>query len=200
MMRHPLSSACFLIAAVALEAGTLGCNKAKELADSVKDSAEKGLERAKSAAQEQVDNLKQAAGQTKDQLGLSGSFELTIDAPVSTSACAATLVGGARGVSVLKLSSTPSGRDEAFPSVYVQAQAPSASLVELTGRDCDAIVFVQPTANGPIWYATSASPVTLKIMSTVDGKLTAEFQGKVRNSATGQELPLQGKLTAKIEH
>ena len=122
-----------------------GCGKSvSDIAGSIRDAAQQGAQQVSKSVSETAGQVTQEAQRVTDkvggELGMAGSAELTIDAPLQTKACFAKLIASQVGrPSVLQLQSYRDARDETFPSVFVRAQVPTGGLA------------------GPVWSASSAA-------------------------------------------
>lgn len=167
------------------------------------------LDKAKNAVTENAAKAKQAVQgtmadttqQVQEQLNLAGSIELTADAPIKTDACYVRLLPQGSGrPTVLQLQSYRDAERETFPSIFLQAHVQANSIGELIGEPLAARLFVQREAQGPILFSEVATPIELKIIAVEDKLLTAELSGTaLRDTATGAELPVTGKLTGVFE-
>jgi hypothetical protein len=191
---------------VAALAALAGCSKDKltEMVDEAKQQVSENVDKASQAVQEKAKaagGAAAAAGNSaQQQLGLAGSMEFTLDAPVKTKGCYVLFLAGRGGrPSVLQLRSYAAADQEAFPSALIQAQTEAASLNELVGKTVAAQTFVQAEPSGPVWHTIGAQPLQLTIKAVADKQLTAELTGSAVNTATGQSAPVSGKIDGYLE-
>jgi hypothetical protein len=176
-----------LLAIAALLAGCDAAQNAAQNAQQAANQAQKAVvestEATKAAIQEQA-----------------GGSELTLNGPVKTAACYVNFTPAVAGrASLLTLQSYRSAESEVFPSLYVQAQVPTASLTELVGQTVTAQMFVKPTATGPTWATDPAHGVQLKIVAIDGAEVTAELAcGELLPSDGGVPFSPTGKFTAVV--
>jgi hypothetical protein len=172
-----------------------GCNREKlgELAD-----------KAKQAVTESAEQVKEKAGvvtdATKEQMALAGSCEVMLDAPIASSACYVTFLQQASGrPNVLQVRSYRNANQESFPSLMLQSQVNANGISELVGQTIPGQLFVQPAQDAPVWFCPPGGHVDLKIVAVDDKQLNAEIiGGSLRNSRTGGDQPVSGKLTGVL--
>jgi hypothetical protein len=101
---------------------------------------------------------------------------------------------------VLQLQSYSDADRETFPSVFLQAHVQANSIAELIGEPLAARLFVQREAQGPVLFSDVSTPIELKITAVQDQLVSAELTGAaLRNTTTGAETPVTGKLTGVLE-
>ena len=156
------------------------------------------------AVQEQVQSVQESASQAietvQETVGGSGSAELTIDKPLTASACYATLVQpGAGRTAILEIKNYRTTEDESFPSYLFHAAAPGNSWSQLAGQTLSGRLFVRYSPDGPIWFSSPDQPVEVRI-STSDGKtVEAEIASGSLTSTDATPLPaLSGKFHAVV--
>lgn len=176
------------------------CNKSEisDLVGKVKQTASESTEKVSQAVSEQIG---ETADQVQEQLNLAGSIELTLDSPIASQACYAQLIRQGSGrPNVLQLRSYRSADNESFPSVFLQAQVQADSPSELVGQIVSSRLFVQPTADGPLWYSATGNPVELKVVSVEEHLLTAELAGGLLQSTTdGAEVKANGTFCGVLD-
>jgi hypothetical protein len=177
-----------------------GCSK-EDLTgalDKAKNAVSENAAKAKDAVQSKMGAT---ADQVQQQLNLAGSIELTVGDAVKTDACYVSLLPqGAGRPTVLQLQSYRDAEHESFPSVFLQAHVQANSMAELIGEPIAARLFVQREAQGPVLFSDIATPIELKITSVEERVISAELSGaKLRDTSTGAELPVTGKLTGVFE-
>ena len=174
-----------LAALLALLLGT-GCDKISGV-----------LEDPGKAVQEQVKAVQETASQAvetvQETVGGSGSAELTLDKPLATAACYATLVQpGAGRTAILEFKNYSTPKEESFPSYLFHAAAPGNSWSELAGQTLSGQLYVRFAQDGPIWFSSHAQPVEVRI-TTSDGKtVEAEIASGSLTSTDGTPLPAVG--------
>jgi hypothetical protein len=159
-------------------------------------------ETANQVTQTVTETVDKTQNQAKEQLGMVGSSEVALDpavgAPVKAPACYAAFTpptGGREGV--LTLRSYREAEKETFPSFYLQATTPAATLAELAGQTLPAQMFVKPSVDGATWHTTPAAPVQLKIVS-IDKQVTAEVIGGSLASTDGKPTKASGKFVGVL--
>lgn len=176
-----------------------GCSKEKltALADQAKKTVAEQTEKVADSVKEQAGLATDAA---KEQLALAGSCAVTLDAPMSTTACYVSFVlQGSERPAALQLRSYRNPDQESFPSVMVQAPVKAGGLSELVGQTVSAQLFVQQQQDSPIWSCPTGKHLDLKIVSWDEKLLQAEIVGgSVRNSLSGADLSVTGKFTAVL--
>jgi hypothetical protein len=178
----------------------IGCSK-DDLAgalDKAKNAMSENAAKAKEAVQSKMDATTE---QVQQQLNLAGTIELTAGDVVKTEACYLSLIPQGSGrPTVLRLQSYRDAERESFPSVFLQAHVQANSVAELIGEPLAARLFVQRDAQGPILFSDVATPVELKITAVEERLISAELSGtKLRDTSTGAEIPVTGKLTGVLE-
>jgi hypothetical protein len=186
-----LAFSCILLVAVS------GCSK-KELDDMMN----KAKETVDSGAKSVQDKVEGSITTTNEKLGLSGTIAVTLDKTEATDACYASFINFQETdrPNVLKLQSYSSLSQESYPSALIQAQTDRQSIEQLSGQTVSAQMFFKPGQYGAIWYTQPTEPIQLKINSTTDGKVIAEFAGgKLYNTATGASVTPTGRVEGKYE-
>lgn len=197
-----IRSLTFLTPFLLLPYVAAGCSSEKlnELANKAKQTVSEQADKITDSVKEKTGMATDAA---KEQLALAGSCELTLDAPLSTSACYVTfLPQGSDRPSVLQLRSYREPAQESFPSVFFQAQVKAGGISELQGQTVPGELFVQKAQDGPIWSCKTGTHVDLKVVSTsADGKqMNAEFVGgAVSSSQSGADQPVTGKVNGVLQ-
>lgn len=191
-------SLCFLAwVAATLFAG--GCSKEKmsELVDQAKEQVSENVGQASQSLQQTA----QAASDTaQQQLGLAGSMQFALDAPVTTKGCYVAFIAGHGGrPAVLQLRSYPTADQEAFPAALIQAQVEAQSVNDLVGKTVSAQAFVQAEPSGAVWHSVDGEPVQLTIQSYADKHLMGALTGKAKNTKTSQTLDLTGTIDGWLE-
>lgn len=187
-----LLGVCALLAALPFSAA---CSKEKleELADKAKQAVAEGADVAREKAAAVTDTA-------KEQLALAGSCELTLDSPLTISACYFSLIPqGAERPAVLQLRSyrDASPGQESHPSFLLQSQVKAAGVSELVGQSVSGQLFVQTAANAPVWFCAPGDKVDLKVISVDDKQINLEIVGgSLRNSQTGSNQSVTGKIVA----
>lgn len=178
----------------------LGCSKEEfnDLVDKTKQSVTDGADKVKQGVADGVGKVQDTA---KEQLNMAGSAQLTLDVPVTTTACYASFVsqGGGRP-GVLQLRSNKDASQITYPAMFVQAQVKAGGLSELIGQVVSAQIFVQKDQSSPIWFCAPGTHVELKVVSADDKNLSAEIvSGSVRNTQAAGEQNVAGKLNAVLQ-
>jgi hypothetical protein len=156
------------------------------------------------AVNKSVEQVQQKVTQTvetvKEQANLAGSLELTLDQPIKTGRCYASLFQLSEGrPSVFQITSYQSTTDENFPSAMLRAEISQTTLTALVGQKVSAQVYLQSVANGPIWHTQHDQPVELSITAADDKSVSGEVvSGKVINTDSGQSVDVKGKFTAAV--
>lgn len=183
-----------------------GCSKEKlsEMVDEAKQQVSENVDKASQAVQEKTKaagNAASAAGNSaQQQLGLAGSMEFMLEAPVKTKGCYAAFIAGRGGrPSVLQLRSYAAADQEAFPSALIQAPVEAATLGELVGKTVAAQMFVQAESSGAVWHTVGVEPVQLTIKAVAEKQLTAELTGAAVNTASGKAAPVSAKIDGYLE-
>ena len=175
---------------------SVGCSneQVKQLTDQVSKQAEQVTKKAGEAVQ-------QIAPQVQDALasGPTGAATFQVDSSVSVqNAFGRLLVLTPDRNNVLQVRSYEVEADENFPSFLFQAQTDSENIQACVGRSFEGQLFLQATANGPIWSTADADRVTLKITDQTDGELVAEvISGKLENEL-GVSLAVKGTLRIAV--
>lgn len=185
----------------------VGCSKEKldELVEKGKQQIDQGVKQAQDSVQQNVEQAQQqataAAGKAQEQLQLAGSISLGPDGAFKTAGCYARFIpptGGRPGV--LRIQSYRDAASESYPSALIQAQVAAKQAGELTGQTIPAQMFTQAQSGGPVWFATTAAPVQVKIISIAGGKLVAEVAGGVLvHSEGGPAVQAVGKIEGAIQ-
>jgi hypothetical protein len=177
-----------------------GCDKAGQLFDKATEGAG---ELKDGVADKGKDLLQSGVAQVQEQANLAGSIDLSVADP--TQACYVNFIPQGSGrPTVLQLQSYREAKQEAFPSVFLQAQVDAEALSELVDQTIDARLFVQPQENGPVLFSENlggenANPVKLKIVSLEEKLLTAELvSATLRNTATGENVDVTGTFTGVL--
>lgn len=179
-----------------------GCSSEKlnELANKAKQTVSEQADKITDTVKEKTGVATDAA---KEQLALAGSCELTLDAPLNTSACYVSfLPQGSGRPSVLQLRSYRDAAQESFPSVFFQTQVKAGGISELQGQTLPGELFIQKAQDGPVWSCKAGAHVDLKVVSTsADGKqVSAEFVGgSVSSSQSGSDQTVTGKVTGVLQ-
>jgi hypothetical protein len=193
-----------LAACVAL--GTLGCDSSKvsDLAGSIKDAATEGVsqvsEKAEQVAGSVTETTREMTDTVSENLALAGNMELTLDGPVKTKACYTRFIPSVAGrTSVLQMQSYRDAEQQSFPSAFLRAQVSASQLPELAGQTVAAQLFVQPEADGTIWY-TDTDLVQLKIVGVDEKQVTAELvEGSLLSTSGDAEQAVKGTFTGVIQ-
>jgi hypothetical protein len=177
-----------------------GCSK-EDLTgalDKAKNAVTDNAAKAKEAVQEKMATTTE---KVQEQLNLAGSIELTAGEPIKTGACYVSLIPQGSGrPTVLQLQSYRDADGETFPSVFLQAHVQANSITELIGEPLAARLFVQREAQGPVLFSDVSTPIELKITAIQDQLVSAEVNGTLlRDTSTGAEMPVTGKLTGVLE-
>jgi hypothetical protein len=182
-----------------------GCGgKVGDIASSVKEAAQQGMEsvteKAKDIQQNMTAASQSATDTVKEELKLAGKLELTVDQPVKTSACYASFTHvKAAHAGILQLQSYRDGPQESFPSVVVRAQSSAAAVSELAGQTLAAHLFVQSQPNGPIWF-TQSELVQLKVTSVDRQTIQAEIvSGTLAHSGSGTTQAVAGTFQGVLQ-
>lgn len=159
------------------------------------------LEKAKNAKEAVQAKMDVTTEQVQQQLNLAGNIELTAGEVVKTDACYVSLLPQGSGrPTVLQLQSYRDAERESFPSVFLQAHVQANSIAELIGEPLAARLFVQREAQGPVLFSDISTPIELKITSVEERVISAELSGTaLRDTSTGAEFPVTGKLTGILE-
>ena len=131
----------------------------------------------------------------------SGSIELTLDEPVKTGTCYASLIvlpsGGRR---LLQLTSYQEPKREYFPSVFLRAEVSADTPAALVAQKLTAQAYVQVRQDGPVWHSLPDQPVQLTITYGGDTGVEGELVGgRLVSSETGQAIDVKGKFTAQLQ-
>lgn len=170
-----LALCVFLFAACSREQLNDMVEKGKQKLDQgvsqVKDTVSEGVDKAKQGAQD-------AAGSAQEKLQLAGSISLGADGSFKTSGCYVKFFAPDESrPGILRIQSYRDTSSESFPSVYLHAVVDAKQPGELVGQTIAAQMFAQGQVNGPIWSASSASPVQLKIVAIDDKQFVGELTG-----------------------
>lgn len=175
-----------------------------ELASSVKNAATEGVEKVTQSVSETAKEVKETVQDATDTVsegvGLAGSIDIKLDSPVQAGACYVKFIQPTSGrPGVLQMQSYRDAGDESFPSVFMQAQVPTAAVPELVGQTFPAQVFVQTTEDGPTWH-TGTDSIQIKIASIEDKMVSAELvSGALTNADTGASQPIQGTFNGVLQ-
>ncbi len=182
-----------------------GCDTdVADLASSVKDAATDGVDKVQQSvsetAKEVRETVQDATDTVNEGVGLAGSIDMKLDAPIQVGACYVKFVQPVSGrPGVLQLQSYREADDESFPSVFVQTQVSATTASELVGQTLAAQVFVQATKDGPTWH-TETAPVQIKIASIEEKTVSAEIvSGSLTNTGTGASQPIQGTFSGVLQ-
>ena len=139
---------------------------------------------------------KLAAAAAPKVFGL-GSIELTLDEPVKTARCYASLISPGSGRwRVLQVTSCEDPNQEHFPSVFLRAEVSADTPAVLVGQKLAARAYVQVRRNGPVWHSLPDRPVELTITfadgTGMEGDLLG---GRLASTETGQAVDVKGKFT-----
>ena len=129
-----------------------------------------------------------------------GNIELTLDQPVKTSGCSASLISlGAGRRRVLQVTSCQDPTQEHFPSVFLRAEVSADTPAALVGQKLAARAYVQVRRDGPVWHSLPDRPVELTVTfangTGVEGELLG---GRLVSTETGQAVDVKGKFTGSF--
>lgn len=195
----------FFVATLLIAPGLTGCGDTDldDIVDKVKETASDGAEKVKESVSDAADSVVETTDQVteavEEQVGVAGSFDLTLGQSVKIAGCYAKLVTISDAhPQVFQISSYSAPDRESTPSAMLHAQVTVGSIAELASQTVPARLFVQ-TADGNVWYSDDASPVQVTVTSIAEGKLTATLAGGVlRNTGSDQTIPAGGTLEAII--
>ncbi len=151
---------------------------------------------------------KEKAATSFDQLEMSvpilpktGEISLTLDAPTLARNANATLVLlEPNRPSVLQIRSYANPTQETYPAIFFQGSVAADSMSGLVGKTILGKLFVQPTADGTIWFSDDSSPISLTIQSLEDTELVGSFGPGSLTDAAGTTSPLSGTVRAVTEN
>ncbi|NQT36224.1 MAG: hypothetical protein HQ581_01975 [Planctomycetes bacterium] len=128
------------------------------------------------------------------------SIELTLDGPVRTQKCYASLAGGMSGrPAVLQITSYEDPGSERFPSVFLRAEVTATSPAALKGLKTSAKLYVQRKADEPVWCCLPNQPVEIEIYEADDRKIAVEIlRGELMDMGTGRSVKVSGALTGLV--
>ena len=99
---------------------------------------------------------------------------------------------------VLQVRSYEAESEEIFPSFLFQAQTDTENIQACVGQSFEGQLYIQASANGPIWSTADADRITLKITDQAEGELVAEVvSGKLENES-GKSSADKGNLRIAI--
>ena len=189
-MRHPKIGR---LAAVGLAGALLvGCDNLGDL--QIRKAADERAAQVGKQVSDVVEKVQKVVKPT-------GSLELSLDGPVKTGACYATLIlSHSTRPAVLQLTSYENESGETFPSVMIRAEVVAAAPADLRGQSVVAQLFAQTTKDGPIRHTERGGGVELKIVEVNSDTITGEIvMGSVANTETGQSIDITGKFTAMLQ-
>lgn len=184
-----------------------GCSREKldEIVEKGKKQIDEGVKQAQDSVQQSVDKAKQdattAAGAAQEKLQLAGSISLGPDGAFKTAGCYGKFVAPVAGrPGALRIQSYRDGAWEAFPSALIQASVTAKQPSELVGQTIPAQMYTQAQSGGPVWFATGAAPVQLKVVSVDGGKLVVEIVGgTLTHSEGGAAVQAVGKVEGALQ-
>ncbi len=174
----------------------IGCSneQVKQLTDQVSKQAEQVTKQANEAVQK-------IAPQVEDALssGPTGEAAFQVDNSVKMqNAFGRLIILKPDRKNILQVRSYDDEADESFPSFLYQAQTDSENLQACIGQSFEGKLFIQVSANGPIWNTADTDQVTLKIAEQAEGVLVAEVvSGKLENDS-GTSSAVKGTLRIAI--
>ncbi len=100
---------------------------------------------------------------------------------------------------VLQLRSYQDRQQETYPAIFARAIVP-ADANQIVKQDLLVHLYVQQTADGPIFYTPDDAPVEISIMKN-DETFTAEFSScQLLDSDTGQAVQASGMFVFTLLH
>jgi hypothetical protein len=179
---------CWLLAGVA--ACAAGCDEDS----SVRETFDRGVRKAKRTV---VNTVRQV----REEVQLAGEIELSLNPPVKSGACYASLiVVDAQRPSVLQVTSYSNSDNEKFPSVFMRAMVQPTSGAELAGKTVAAQMFVQHKKDGPIWHSLAPEHAQLRIDEAAKGSIKATIVGgQLVSTETGEAMDVSGTFSGSLK-
>lgn len=155
------------------------------------------LDEAKQAVTDTAEQVKEAAPGAIQQVPAivdRGSIEVNVGGPVKGSACYATVAAFSSGrPAVLQLKSYQGAAGDAFPAVFVHARLPEGATGVSAGQTYQADVYVQASADAPLWRSDEGSPVELTITTSDGARIAGDIvKGALINTSDGSRTDVTG--------
>jgi hypothetical protein len=131
----------------------------------------------------------------KEEAELKPIMKLTVDEPIKSDVCTATL-----GLGVLQVRNTPVAKSAVYPDVLIWSKAGVDNVKALEGNTFDAQVFVQKSAETTPLHVSDGATVKLKITKVSGKTIAGEVSGgSIFDIESEREIPLKCEFVAEIQ-
>ncbi|MCE9557052.1 MAG: hypothetical protein K8T91_27205 [Planctomycetes bacterium] len=127
-------------------------------------------------------------------------ISLGMTPPIEVKECQIKLTAPAGQVpAILQVSSYVDKQTESYPSVFIQAVAPSSSLADILEQPLQAKVYVALAAAGPFYSTPDGQPAQLTLKLADDQHVLGTIENATLvDQASGQKSTASGKFDGKM--
>lgn len=120
--------------------------------------------------------------------------------PIEAKECLIKLTAAAGQVpAILQVSSYVDKQTESYPSIFVQAVAPSSSVADILEQPLPAKVHVALAAGGPFYSTPDGQPAQLTLKEADDQHVVGTIENATLvDQASGQKSTITGRFDGKI--
>jgi hypothetical protein len=135
----------------------------------------------------------------KPEAALPRKLQLGLSPPIEVNECLIKLTAAAGNVpAILQIATYADKHTESYPSVFIQAEAPTGKLTDLKDQPLAAKVFVARSASGPFFSTPEGQLAQL----TITGSDAQHVKGTIENAvlldqASGQSATVSGTFDGK---
>jgi len=129
------------------------------------------------------------------------SISLSLTPPVEIKHCHLKLTAAAGRVpAILQIASYADKQSESYPSVFIQAVAPTAILADIVDQPLPAKVFVALAANGPFFSTRDGQPAQVTVIAKDDQHVVGKIENAhLLDQASGQTATVSGKFDGAMK-
>lgn len=168
--------------------------KLGEVGQKMGEVGEKVGESAKSVTETVKESVNNATESVKQVAQVAGKMKLQMGQPVDVSGCYIRVLPVPNRNTVVQISSYNDAKNEKFPSVFLRSET-SVDATSLAGQRLQAVAFVMPSSDGPVWQSVPEKPLEIEFSQTPEGEIAGQVKaGELVNVLTGEVVPVTGSF------
>jgi hypothetical protein len=129
------------------------------------------------------------------------SISLSLTPPIEAKNCHIELTAATGRVpAILQISSYADKQSESYPSVFIQAVAPTAILTDILDQPLSAKIFVALAAHGPFFSTPDGQPAQITVQAADDQHVVGKIENaNLLDQASGQTAAVSGKFDGQLK-
>jgi hypothetical protein len=179
----------------------LGCGskQLEEIANQAKQGLDQATQQASEVGKQAEKSIQQLPGAVAAVTA--GEIQLTLDAPLSATTCAARFTPPAKDrTGLFQIGTNISTGPTSFPAVYFHGPTEVASLQDLVGKSVPGTLFVAKSEAQGHYQSPSDKPLSLTIVKIENNVVTCQIQNaELLSPEQAQPTPVAGTLVGALQ-